>query len=84
MRSKKCNIEVSDFEKPSKNKPYVVLLGAVESVDSIPNVEKNGKFISVVSSFIQKLEMTDFLKEVNLKKERIYSYFRENMLSRIM
>lgn len=72
-----------DLEKAFKNRPHVVLLGAGASVAAIPSGDKNGKSISIMSGFIQKLGMTDFLKGINLKTksdnlEEIYSELSED------
>lgn len=57
---------VYKFEKNCKNRPHVVLLGAGASVATIPNGDKNGKKISAMKGFIDKLGMKSVISTVNL------------------
>lgn len=54
------------FEKSLKNSPHVVLLGAEASVATIPNGDKNGKKISAMKGFIDKLGMRSVISSINL------------------
>ncbi|XZK30816.1 hypothetical protein ACSXCN_04715 [Clostridium perfringens] len=70
------------YEKFMKERPHVVILGAGASVATIPNGDKNGKKISVMNGFIEKLGMKDILANINLKTtsenlEDIYSELDE-------
>lgn len=49
------------------NRPHVVLLGAGASVAAIPNGDKNGNKISVMDGFIDKLGMSDIIRDIKLK-----------------
>lgn len=49
-----------------KTRPHVVLLGAGASCAAIPNGDRNGKKISAMSGFIQKLNLTDVLSGLSL------------------
>lgn len=60
------------------NRPHVVLLGAGASVAAIPDGDKNGKKISVMAGFVEKLGMSDIIRNIKLKTvsnnlEDIYS-----------
>lgn len=55
-----------EFEKIIKNRPHVVILGAGASVAAIPNGDANGRKISAMSGFIDKLGMTDVIGGLNL------------------
>ena len=55
-----------DYEKIIKSRPHVVMLGSGASVAAIPNGDKYGKEISIMSGFIEKLGMSDIIKSVNL------------------
>ena len=49
-----------------KTRPHVVLLGAGASCAAIPNGDRNGKKISAMNGFIQKLNLTDVLSGIRL------------------
>ena len=49
------DINLEKFEFCMKNRPHVVILGAGASCATIPNWDKNGKWISAMSGFIDKL-----------------------------
>lgn len=61
------NNKVYEFEKWFKSRPHVVLLGAGASVAAIPNGDKNGKKISAMKGFVEKLGMQDTIASVKLK-----------------
>ncbi|WP_342533325.1 hypothetical protein MHB40_20370 [Lysinibacillus sp. FSL K6-0057] len=50
------------YEALTKNRPYVVLLGAGASVAAIPNGDKNGMKTSVMKGFIGKLGMKEIIE----------------------
>jgi hypothetical protein len=58
-----------EYEKNMKSRPHVVLLGAGASVAAIPNGDKNGKKISAMRGFIEKLGMKDIIDSVDLLTE---------------
>lgn len=67
-----------DFEKETKERPHVVLLGAGASIATIPYGDKNGKKISAMNGFIKNLNLSEIIKNVKLKTksknlEDIYS-----------
>jgi len=49
-----------------KNRPHVVILGAGASCAAIPNGDKNGRKISAMNGFIQKLGLIEIIKKVKL------------------
>lgn len=57
---------VYQFEKSCKNRPHVVLLGAGASVAAILNGDKNGKKISAMKGFIEKLGMKSIISDIYL------------------
>jgi hypothetical protein len=59
--------KVHQFEKYYKSRPHVVLLGAGASVATILNGDKNGKKISAMKGFIDKLGMQSIISSINLK-----------------
>ena len=59
--------QVYQFEKTCKKRPHVVLLGAGASVATIPNGDKNGKKISAMKGFIDKLGMKSVISNINLQ-----------------
>ncbi|MGX2985001.1 hypothetical protein ACWIWK_05995 [Helicobacter sp. 23-1048] len=74
----KANLELS-----FKNRPHLVILGAGASVATIPNGDKNGKEISTMNGFIEKIGLSDLLKDIKLKTrsnnlEDIYCELYEN------
>ncbi len=58
--------EYEDYELTMKQRPHVVILGAGASVAAIPNGDRNGKKISAMAGFIDKLGMSDVIKNCNL------------------
>lgn len=56
-----------DYERCMKNRPHVVILGAGASCAAIPNGDKNGKKISAMSGFIEKLGLSDVISQVNIR-----------------
>ncbi len=58
-----------NFELVMKNKPHVVILGAGASVQAIPEGDANGKMVSVMAGFLDKLGMRDIINNVKLSKE---------------
>ncbi|MGC5814321.1 hypothetical protein [Clostridium perfringens] len=76
--------KIYEYERLMKKRPHVVILGAGASVATIPNGDKNGKKISVMNGFIEKLGMTDILANANLRTtsenlEDIYSELDERL-----
>lgn len=59
--------KVYQSEKYYKSRPHVVLLGAGASVATIPNGDKNGKKISAMKGFIDKLGMRPIISQINLQ-----------------
>lgn len=59
--------QIYQFERNCKNSPHVVLLGAGASVATIPNGDKNGKKISAMKGFIDKLGMRPVISTINLQ-----------------
>ncbi len=57
--------EYEDYELTMKQRPHVVILGAGASVAAIPNGDRNGKKISAMAGFIDKLGMSDVIKNCN-------------------
>lgn len=57
---------VYHFEKSCKSRPHVVLLGAGASVAAILKGDKNGKKISAMKGFIEKLGMKSIISDVRL------------------
>ncbi|MDO4302017.1 MAG: hypothetical protein Q4D26_11595 [Clostridia bacterium] len=55
-----------EYEKSFKKRPHVVLLGAGASVATIPRGDRNGKKISVMKGFIEKLGMSSIISSVSL------------------
>lgn len=58
--------ESQSYEFYMKNRPHVVLLGAGASCAAIPNGDKNGKQISAMSGFIEKLGLYNIISKVNI------------------
>ncbi len=63
------DINFEKFEFYMKNRPHVVILGAGASCAAIPNGDKNGKWISAMSGFIDKLGLTDIISKVNIETD---------------
>jgi len=57
---------VFQFEKSCKSRPHVVLLGAGASVAAILNGDKNGKKISAMKGFIEKLGLKSIISDIHL------------------
>lgn len=57
---------VNQFEKSCKSRPHVVLLGAGASVAAILDGDKNGKKISAMNGFIEKLGMKSIISGIQL------------------
>lgn len=55
-----------DFELLMKSRPHVVLLGAGASCAAIPDGDKNGRKISAMSGFIDKLGLKPLLSSVEI------------------
>lgn len=58
-----------DYEYYMKNRPHVVILGAGASCAAIPNGDKNGKKISAMSGFIEKLGLSDILSKIVIQTD---------------
>lgn len=54
------------YEMSFKKRPHVVLLGAGASVATIPRGDKNGKRISAMKGFIEKLGMSSIISSISL------------------
>ncbi len=57
---------MNKIECNMKSRPHVVLLGAGASCAAIPNGDKNGKYISAMNGFIDKLGLSSIIKRVKL------------------
>ncbi|MDO4925365.1 MAG: hypothetical protein Q3980_06905 [Turicibacter sp.] len=55
-----------EYERIFKSKPHVVILGAGASCAAIPNGDKNGKKISAMDGFIEKLGLQSILSKVTI------------------
>lgn len=55
--------DLHDYEYYMKSRPHVVLLGAGASCAAIPNGDKNGRKISGMNGFIEKLGLTDIIEK---------------------
>jgi len=58
-----------DYELYMKRRPHVVILGAGASCAAILNGDKNGKRISAMSGFIEKLGLSDVISKVDIHTE---------------
>ena len=58
--------DYKQYEKFIKLRPHVVILGAGVSCAAIPNGDKNGKKISAMNGFMDKLGMNDILEGITL------------------
>ncbi|MCO7128198.1 hypothetical protein NIE88_20860 [Sporolactobacillus shoreicorticis] len=56
----------SDYEYYMKSRPHVVILGAGASCAAIPYGDKNGKKISAMSGFIEKLGLDDIFPKIDI------------------
>ncbi|MFT9027293.1 hypothetical protein [Acetobacter indonesiensis] len=61
------NTEIFEVENFMKSRPHVVILGAGATVAAIPHGDKNGKKSSVMDGFIEKLGMSDIIKNTNIQ-----------------
>ncbi len=57
------------YERSFKLRPHVVILGAGASCATIPNGDKNGKNISAMNGFIEKLGLQSILSKVKINTE---------------
>jgi hypothetical protein len=55
-----------EYERSFKLRPHVVILGAGASCATIPNGDKNGKKISAMNGFIEKLGLQSILSKVKI------------------
>ncbi len=60
---------MNDYETYMKSRPHVVILGAGASCAAIPKGDKNGKMISAMSGFIEKLGLQDIISRVDIKTQ---------------
>ena len=60
------NVNLQEYEYYMKNRPHVVILGAGASCAAIPKGDKNGRKISAMSGFIDKLGFRKILNEVDI------------------
>lgn len=58
-----------NFEELMKKRPHVVILGAGASCAAIPNGDKNGKKISAMNGFIEKLGLSELLSKIVLSSK---------------
>ena len=49
-----------------KSRPHVVILGAGASCAAIPNGDKNGKKISAMNGFIEKMGLSNVISKLNV------------------
>jgi hypothetical protein len=61
-----ADISIQEDEYYMKNRPHVVILGAGASCAAIPNGDKNGRKISAMSGFIDKLGFRKLLNKVDI------------------
>lgn len=59
-------ISIKEYEYYMKNRPHVVILGAGASCAAIPKGDKNGRKISAMNGFIDKLGLRNILDEVEI------------------
>ena len=59
------------FEYNMKNRPHVVILGAGASCATIPNGDKNGRKISAMSGFIEKLGLDRIISKVKIGRAHV-------------
>lgn len=73
------DINYGDYEYYMKSRPHVVILGAGASCAAIPNGDKNGKRISAMSGFINKLGLSDIISKVsiNTKSDNLEDIYME-------
>lgn len=73
------DISVEEYEYYMKSRPHVVILGAGASCAAIPNGDKNGKWISAMSGFINKLGLSDIIEKVsiNTKSDNLEDIYME-------
>lgn len=55
-----------NLEELMKKCPHVVILGAGASCAAIPNGDKNGKKISAMNGFIEKIGLSELLSKIVL------------------
>ena len=60
-----------------RDRPHVVILGAGASVAAIPHGDRNGRKISVMDGFIDRLGMRDVLAGMNFKSENLEDIYSE-------
>ena len=74
-----ADINSEDYEYYMKSRPHVVILGAGASCAAIPNGDKNGKRISAMSGFINKLGLSDIISKVsiNTKSDNLEDIYME-------
>ena len=54
------------YEEQMKRRPHVVILGAGASCAAIPNGDRNGKRISAMNGFIEKLGLNNIISDLTL------------------
>ena len=59
-------INFQEYEYYMKNRPHVVILGAGASCAAIPSGDKNGRKISAMSGFIDKLGLNKIISKVSI------------------
>lgn len=62
-------MDAEEFELRMKQRPHVVILGAGASVATIPNGDKNGRRISAMAGFVDKLGLSEVIAKCNLSTD---------------
>ena len=79
---------MDNYEKITKNRPHVVILGAGASKAVLPEGDKYHKPISCMENFFQNLKMDDLINNLNLETkssnlEKIFSEIEEKSKTNI-
>lgn len=79
---------MDNYEKITKNRPHVVILGAGASKAALPEGDKYHKPISCMENFFQNLKMDDLINNLNLETkssnlEKIFSEIEEKSKTNI-
>lgn len=62
-------MDYKNYELKMKQRPHVVILGAGASCAAIPNGDFNGKKISAMNGFIEKLGLNDVLQDITFQTQ---------------
>jgi len=60
-----------EYEKVMKTRPHVVILGAGASCATIPNGDKNGRYIPAMNGFIEKLGLNSIFDNISLNTSSV-------------